>query len=97
LVPIAFYPGDVGKLRRARMVACITLLASPYFAWYHPATTMLLETRVLITWLSWLDAIPRIFLDYKRNGWLIPMVMICWDVWQIWHERRAAEKLIQKS
>jgi hypothetical protein len=32
-IPLAFYPGDIGKIRRARMVDCVTLLTSPYFAW----------------------------------------------------------------
>lgn len=96
LIPVALYPGDVGKIRRARMFACITLLASPYFAWYHPATAMLLETRVSLMWLSWVDALPRIFLGYKRNGWLLPLVMVCWDVWQIWRERRAMERSAAK-
>ena len=89
-IPLAFYPGDIGKIRRARMIACITLLASPYLSWYHPSTALLLETRTPMMWLSWIDALPRVFLDYRQNGWDVPLIMLCWDVWQIWRERRNA-------
>jgi hypothetical protein len=87
-IPLAFYPGDIGKIRRARMIASITLLASPYFAWYHPSTALLLETRGPMMWLSWLDALPRILFGYKQNGWIVLLIMLSWDVWQIWRERR---------
>lgn len=87
-IPLAFYPGDVGKIRRARMIACITLLASPYFAWYHPSAALLLETRGAMMWLSWIDALPRVLFDYKHNGWVVLLIMLGWDVWQIWRERR---------
>lgn len=87
-LPFAFYPGDVGKIRRARMIACVTLLASPYFAWYHPSTAMLLETRGAMMWLSWLDAVPRVLWDDKHSGWIVLIIMLAWDVWQIRQERR---------
>lgn len=87
-IPLAFYPADVGKIRRARMIAVITLLASPYFAWYHPSTALLLETRGGVMWLSWIDALPRILFGYKQNGWAVLLIMLGWDVWQIWRERR---------
>ena len=87
-VPLAFYPGDIGKIRRARMIAAVTLLASPYFAWYHPSTALLLETRGTMMWLSWVDAIPRLLFGYKQNGWAVLLIMLSWDVWQIWQDRR---------
>jgi hypothetical protein len=77
------------------MVACITLLASPYFAWYHPSSAMLLETRGAMMWLSWVDALPRVLFDYKQNGWAVLLIMLSWDVWQIWRERRALWKTVK--
>lgn len=87
-LPLAFYPGDVGKMRRARMIAAATLLASPYFAWYHGTTVMVLETRTAMMWLSWLDVLRRAVLGPTLFGWFLPALILCWDVWQIWHERR---------
>lgn len=95
-LPFMFIPWNVGKLRRARIVACVTLLASPYFAWYHASTPMLLETRGAMTWLSWLDAVPRLIFNYKRMGWVVPSLMLAWDVWQIWSERRTAQAEAEK-
>lgn len=94
-IPLAFYPGDVGKVRRARMVACVTLLASPYFAWYHPSTALLLETRGAMMWLSWIDALPRLLFGYKQNGWAVLLIMLSWDIWQIWRERRLLEQSVK--
>jgi hypothetical protein len=87
-LPLAFYPGDVGKLRRARMIGAATLLASPYFTWYHATTVMVLETRTPVMWISWLDVLRRAVFGPTLFGWFLPAVMLCWDVWQIWHERR---------
>jgi hypothetical protein len=87
-IPLAFYPGNIGKIRRARMIACITLLASPYLSWYHPSTALLLETRTPMMWLSWIDALPRVLFDYRQNAWDVPLIMLSWDVWQIWRERQ---------
>jgi hypothetical protein len=45
---------------------------------------MLLETRGAMMWLSWIDALPRVLFDYKQNGWDVLLIMLSWDVWQIW-------------
>ena len=39
-------------------------------------------------WLSWIDALPRVLFGYKQNGWIVLLIMLSWDVWQIRKERR---------
>lgn len=94
-LPLAFYPGDVGKRRRIRMVACATLLASPYFAWYHATTALVFETRIEILWISWLDVVRRALFGPSLFGWFLPCCMLLWDVWQIRQERRSAMRPIK--
>ncbi len=90
-IPFAFYPGNVGKLRRARMIAAVTLLASPYFTWYHGTTVMVLETRTAMMWISWLDVLRRAVLGTTLLGWFLPACILFADVIQIWRERRMLE------
>jgi hypothetical protein len=90
-------PGPVGKLRRARLVACATFFASPYFTVYHASTAMVFESRGAMTWLSWLDAVPRILFGFTQMGTILPGLMMGLDVVNIWRERRAARGQAQSS
>jgi hypothetical protein len=92
---LAFIPGEVGKLRRARMIGAATLLASPYFAWYHASTVMLIETRTSLMWVSWLDVLRRALLGTTVLGWFLPACILLTDVVQIWRERRALWKTVK--
>jgi hypothetical protein len=75
------------------MIASVTLLASPYFAWYHGTTVMLLETRTAMMWVSWLDVLRRALLGTTLLGWFLPACILLADVIQIWRERRNLRKV----
>lgn len=82
-VPLALLPRPVGRIQRARLVAAVTLLASPYFATYHCLTLMTLERRPVVTLVSWLTVAPMLLADNQTFGWLIPGTVLLLDAWAI--------------
>ncbi|MBC8098375.1 MAG: hypothetical protein H7Y11_02935 [Armatimonadetes bacterium] len=80
LVPLALLPVQYGKQRRARIVAALTLLVSPYFAGYHCAL-LLTMARSPLTWLaSALPLLPMLLASNRGTFWLIPVFVIAYEL-----------------
>lgn len=90
-LPLAFLPLQMPRLRRARIVAAVTLLASPYFATYHCVTLLTLERRPVVTVVSWLTVAPMLLFENQTFGWLIPLAVLLLDMRVLWRGRTQSE------
>ena len=86
-LPLALLPLKIPRIRRARIVAAVTLLASPYFAVYHCSTLMTLDNRRLMTLVSWLPVVPMLTADNQTFGWIIPVAVLALDLLATLRER----------
>ncbi|PJF29857.1 MAG: hypothetical protein CUN52_06230 [Phototrophicales bacterium] len=84
---IALMPIRASKLQRLRLVACATLLGSPYFANYHCMTVVAITPRPAYWFVSWLTVIPMLIADNQRLAWIIPLTILFGEAMVAWSQR----------
>jgi hypothetical protein len=84
---IALMPVRASKLQRLRLVACATLLGSPYFANYHCMTVIAITPRPAYWFVSWLTVIPMLIADNQRLAWIIPLAILIGEAMVVWSQR----------
>jgi hypothetical protein len=91
-IPAAVLPVKMKEIRRLRLTAAATLLASPYFALYHCTTLLMLSENPISLVLSWVPvAIGSFFYSsWMQAGWLLPAMMIGLDLGALVLQRRKA-------
>lgn len=93
--PIALIPIGIEPERRIRMVACASLLSTPYFTLHHCLALLVLTDTPLALLLSWIPiSMIGVTRDWAMYASIMPLGILALDLIAVWRNRRGQSAVI---